>query len=62
MSHETQPAHALDPAPGPPEPLPARTRVLTLWQGHRFTEIDAATGEVIAEGRIDTHATQDDGA
>lgn len=44
------------------EPLPQPTRVLTVWEGHRFTEIDPTTRAVLAEGRIDTHATEDDGA
>lgn len=40
----------LAPPPADRETVPEPARVVTVWEGHAWTEIDAATGEVIANG------------
>lgn len=55
---EHEPTHALDPKPGPPEPLPAATRLLTIWDGDDWIEIDIRARRVIDTGRRITHEEQ----
>lgn len=44
------PPFALPPPDG--EPLPPCTRTFTAWDGAAFTEIDPATGAVVATGVV----------
>ena len=39
----------LAPPPADWEQVPRPARVLTVWEGHAWTEIDATTGEIIAK-------------
>lgn len=48
---ETQDCFALQPQPGPPEPVPHPERALLIWDGPaHWIEVNPKTGVRIAEG------------